>query len=148
MKIKGKKIEGANIEIIPILRSEGDIFLKAQAILDMNEFDKMCPAPKPPKRKIGTEDVPNLKDVNYLKALDLHAENRLNWMIITSLKATEDLEWETIDLGDSSTWRNVRKELKDSGFTEFEINRIIAGVMTANSLNEAKLEEARERFLL
>lgn len=149
MKIKGKKIEGANIEIIAIPRGNSeDIILMAQAVLDMSPFDKMCPTPLPPIRKIDGIDVPNLKDKNYQQQVGKHAEKRMAWTVITSLEATEGLEWEKVDAGDSSTWLNLRSELKDSGFSDVEINRIIGGVVTANALNEDKIEEARERFLL
>ncbi len=149
MKIKGKKIEGANIEIIAIPRGNNeDIILMARAILDTGPFDKMCPVPRPPLRKIDGIDVPNLRDKNYQQQVEKHAEKRMAWMVITSLEATEGLEWEKVDAGNSSTWLNLRSELKDSGFSDIEINRIIGGVVSANALNDAKIDEARERFLL
>jgi len=149
MKIKGKKIEGANIEIIAIPRGSGDdIILKARAILDMAPFEKMCPPPRPPMRKIDGVDVPNLRDKDYQQQVNKYAEKRMAWMTITSLEATEDLEWEKVDAGDPSTWLYLRLELKEAGFSDIEVNRIIAGVVSANALSEAKVEEARERFLL
>jgi hypothetical protein len=149
VKIKGKKIEGVNIEIIPIPRGNGpDIIFKARAVLDMESFEKMCPVPNPPLRKIDGVDVPNLKDLNYLTQVTRHAEQRMAWMVITSLEATEGLEWEKVDVSDASTWIHLREELKDSGFNGIEVNRIIAGVVSVNSLSEDKIEAARERFLL
>jgi hypothetical protein len=150
MKIKGKKIEGPNVEIIPIPRGEkDDIILMARAILDMTPFEKMCPSPKPPMRKIqGGIDVPDLKDKNYQKQVEKYAEKRMAWMVITSLEATEGLEWEKVNASDSSTWLLMRSELKESGFSFIEIERIIAGVVSANALSEAKIEAARDRFLL
>ena len=149
MKIKGKKIEGVNVEVIPIPRGDcDDIIFQARAIQDMGPFDKMCPSPVPPQRKIDGVDVPQLKDPNYLKALQRRGEQRMAWMTITSLEATEGLEWETVKANDPSTWLQLEPELKKSGFSAVEIQRIIAGVVDVNALSEAKIEAARERFLL
>ena len=149
MKIKGKKIQSANREVIAIPRGmEDDIIFVADAIMDMTPFDTMCPVPMPPMRKIDGIDTPNLKDSAYLKKLGKHAEQRLAWMVLTSLEGTEGLEWETVDAGDRSTWHLFRAELKDSGFSAMEVNRIIAGVINVNALSEDKIDEARQRFLL
>ncbi len=149
MKIKGKKIENANVEIIPIPRGNGpDIIFEARAIQDMEPFEKMCPLPNPPKRKINGVDVPQLKDPNYLKALEKRATQRMAWMTITALEATEDLEWEDVKVDDPSTWLQLEPELIKAGFSAVERQRIVAGVVNANALSEAKIEAARERFLL
>ncbi len=149
MKINGKKIEGPNEEIIPIPRGNGeDIIFIARAILDMTPFEKMCPTPNPPQRKINGVDIPNLKDKNYVKQVEKYAEQRMAWMVITSLEATEGLEWENVDPSDASTWLLFRKELQEAGFGHVEIDRIIAGVVSVNALSEVKIEAARERFLL
>lgn len=150
MKIKGKTIEGPNREIIAIPRGNGkeDIILVVDAILDMAPFEKLCPSPKAPLRKIDGVDVPNVKDANFLKAIDRYAERRMAWMIITSLQATEGLEWDTVDSADQSTWLNFRSELQGAGFSNVEVNRVIEGVIGVNALSEAKIEAARERFLL
>ncbi len=149
MKIKGKKIEGVNVEIIPIPRGDGDdIIFKARAVQDMGPFEKMCPMPKPPLRKIDGVDVPQLKDKNYLKAMERRGEQRMAWMILTSLEATEGLEWEDVKVNDPSTWLKLESELKSSGFSAVETQRITAGVVNANALSEEKIEAARERFLL
>lgn len=149
MKIHGKKIEGPNIEIIPIPRAMGeDIIFKAQAVLDMGPFESMCPTPVPPMKKLASgENIPNLQDKGYLRSIENLATKRLAWIVLTSLQATEDLEWETVDLSDHNTWGLFRKELRDSGFSDIEINRIVAGCISANALNDDKIEAARERFL-
>ena len=149
MKIKGKKITGVNVEVIPIPRGNGaDIILKARAVMDTAPFDKMCPIPTPPLRKIDGVDVPQLKDRNYLTQVTRHSERRLAWLIITSLEATEGLEWEMVKADDPSSWIRVREELKAAGFNAVEVQRIIATVIGVNSLSEVKIEAARERFLL
>lgn len=149
MKIKGKKIEGVNVEIIPIPRGNGpDIILKAKAVMDITPFEKMCPTPKPPLRKIEGVDVPQLKDSNYLQQVTRHAEQRMMWLIITSLEATEGLEWEKVKADDPSSWIQLKEEFKESGFSNVETQRIIGSVVSVNCLSEVKVEAARERFLL
>ena len=149
MRLKGKKIEGPNREIIAIPRGDGDdIVFIAQAVLEMEPFEKMCPPPIPPIRKIKGKNIPNLKDKNYEIALDTYATKRMAWMVLTSLEATPELEWETVDVSDSSTWMNFRDELKDAGFSDIEVNRVVAGVVSVNALSEAKIGAARDRFLL
>ena len=150
MKINGKKIEGANTAIIPIPRaSSEDIILKVKAILDMTPFEKMCPPPVAPKKMIpGGKEVVNLRDAGYLAQVDKYSIQRLNWIVLTSLEATDDLEWETVDMSNPNTWSNFRKEMQDSGLSNVEINRVVAECINVNALNEAKIEEARERFLL
>ena|SRR6516164_7361632 len=148
MKIKGRKISGPNVEVIVIPRPDGDIVLKAQAILDHEPFRQLCPEPKPPKRiERGKGEVLNIEDPQYKKAIEWHNKARIDWLIITSLRATEDLEWETVDYAKPETWRNHEKELRESGFSEYELVRISNAVFAANGLDDTKIEQARERFL-
>jgi hypothetical protein len=151
MRIKGQKVEGLNREIIAIPRGEGkqDIILIAEAIVDYNEFNALCPLPKPPNKiQRGVGPVPDLKNKIYLSQIENYSKQKTNYMLIRSLMATPDFEWESCKLEDPVTWNNVENELSNSGFSEFEVQKIISGVMIANGLNEARVEEARERFLL
>lgn len=150
MKLNGQKVEGVNVEIIVIPRGGDtpDIVFQATAILDYEPFIKLCPEPKPPTKIVkGGGKEYNLDDAAYKEALRLHSEKRMAWMVIQSLKATPNLEWETVKEGEHRTWTNYEKELKDSGFSQIEIQRILVGVMSANCLNETRIEEARENFL-
>ncbi len=69
------------------------------------------------------------------------------WSHLKSLEATEDLVWEKARIEDVNTWHLYEEELKDSGFSDNEITRIVNGVMAANCLDEARMDEARARFL-
>lgn len=150
MKLAGKKIEGPNEEVIVIPRSgeDGDIVFIARSVLDMDDFEKFCPRPNPPIiRKRDGSRFEDRDDARYKKLMDEFASRHIAFMVLKSLEATPDLEWETVNMNDPSTWLNYETELKESGFSTIEINRIINGVITANCLNEAKLEEARKSFL-
>lgn len=150
MKIKGKTISGSNETFIVIPRACGeDIIFKAKAVLDMEPFEVICPMPAPPKRMLpGGQEVPNLTDKGYLTSVNQHSQKRLTWIVLTSLQATEDLVWETVDLADHTTWDNFQTELQDAGFSSVEVNRIVTECIDVNALNEGKINEARERFLL
>lgn len=149
MKLNGVKIKGPNVVEIIIPRGDGlPIVLKAQAILDMDEYDRLCPMPEPPKKLMaGGARVPNFEDEHYVSAISLRGEQKMAYITIASLQATEGLEWEGVKLSDPSTWSQVWTELKEAGFSEFEISRIRNKVMEANCLDESKVEEARKRFL-
>lgn len=150
MRIKGQKIEGPMVEVIIIPRGEGqeDIILHAQAILDMDEFYKLLPEPKAPKamRKGGIEFF-NTEDPRYKAAIIEYNKMRVAWMILKSLQATPDLVWERAKIEDPNTWLLYDKELREAGFSDIEVGRVINGVMAANCLNDTKMEEARKRFL-
>lgn len=148
MKIAGKKIEGPNVELIIIPRGESQIVFKAQAVLDFSDFDKLCPAPVAKVKMFpGGKTIQDVESPEYKKELTKYSEKRIAWLYLQSLKSTEGLEWETIDMSNSDTWNNFDSELKSAGFSAIEIMRITSGIMSANSLNETKIEEARNRFL-
>jgi len=148
MKMNGVKLECPNEAILVLPRPDGDLVFKARAILDYDEFDKICPEPNAPVKvlKGGKKEV-NRADLDYIRAVNEVNERRMAWIVLKSLAATEDLEWETIDMIRPETWLNYAQELKDSGFSVIEINKIVGLALQANALDEAKLEAARAAFL-
>ncbi len=68
-------------------------------------------------------------------------------MILESLKATPNLEWESVNPSDPKTWGGYENELVDAGFSIPEISRVIDCVFDANGLNQKKIDEATKRFL-
>ena len=148
MRIKGKKIEGPNTDFIVFPRPDGDVVFKVQAVLDMEPFDKLCPRPKPPVMLrpggIRSEDVENPR---HKAAIQEWVERRGYFIALQSLRATEDLEWDTVDYSKPETWKDYQTELKSAGFSEFEVGRLINKVLEVNGLDEDKMEQARSRFL-
>lgn len=150
MKIAGKKVKNPNIVIIILPRQDGnDLVFKAGPVQSFEQFDAAYPMPKPPQ-VIGPSGSKffNFEDKLYIAQVALRNKARTNWMVLESLKLTESLEWETVDPSKPDTWGNFEQELKEVGLAETEITRIINGVLTANSLDESKVEAARESFLL
>lgn len=149
MKLQGHTFDKPNTEICAIPRGNGpDIVFIAEAIIDNSDFENLCPPPKPPLlHKPGGVKETNFKDPTYLQAVVQQSELRHAWWVITSLKATPGLEWETVDFGNPKTWLNYKTELRAAKFSEIEIQRIEAAVYNANCLNEGRIQEARENFL-
>jgi hypothetical protein len=148
MKIAGKQLRGPNVEVLVIPRSAGDIVFKCQAVLDEDEFNKLCPLPKPPEviRPGGVKSF-DVTDPDFQKLLGEWGEQKTHWLVLKSLEATPDLEWENVKMGDPSTWKNYQEELKSAGFSSPEISRIVRLVSSANGLDQRKIDEATERFL-
>jgi len=148
MKIRGKKIEGRNSEVIPIIRPSGNIFFIAEAIPNFDQFEKLVKLPKPPEKILpGGVKQPDLQNPKYIEKLQEYSQMRSDYVIIASLSSTPDLEWEIVDLIKPDTWCKYRDELLSSGLTELEIMRLITSVSKANSLDDAMIMAARDDFL-
>ncbi len=146
MRINGKQLS-PNEEVLVLPRSDGDIVIKARGVSSSAGFDKICKPPIAPEVvKADSTRFRNVEDPTYKAALDQYSTNRTCWLILESLKATEGLQWEKVT-SDPSTWYLWEQELKESGFSEAEVYRITNLVMSANSLDDGKLNAARKRFL-
>lgn len=148
MKLHGKKLEGANVEVVAIPRQSGDLIFKAKAVLDYEPFDKLYPMPTPPEvMRPGGLRTFNTEDPRYNEAMNKWAQSKFHWMFITALRETDGLEWETVDYADPTTWENYQSELREAGLAPAEVARIQKAVTDACGLNQAKIDEATERFL-
>lgn len=149
MKIDGHNNYSPNEEVVVIPRTIGDDFVfKAKSIMDLSEFDTLCPIPEPPAviKKGGIKEF-DFKNADYQNALLTHAEKRIQYMVIESLKATPGLTWDKVKYSDPNTWVHYKEELKLAGFNYLEVQRIENAVFTANCLNEQAVEVARQNFL-
>lgn len=153
MKLKGQQLAGANKDFIVIPRQgkegENDIVLWAQAIMDYEPFEKLCPTPLPPAKITKGGTVYNLEDPDYKDSVNRYGDKRMAWIVLESLNLKEnELEWETVKLGDHKTWLLFREEMKNAGFSATEIQRIEVHCYNVNCLTEARLDEARANFQL
>lgn len=148
MKLFGKVPSQPVPEIVVIPRGEENIVFTCRAVLDYTDFDNLCPEPQALKRVFpgGAVEL-DTSSQEYSSRLNAWGKRRTAWLFIKSLEATEGLTWDTVDLATPDTWENYSKELQEASFTTAEINCIFDGVITANSLNDAKVKEAKERFL-
>lgn len=147
MRIGGVEVTGPHEELLVLPRGEQQVVFRARTVLDFNEFEKLCPEPKPPGKLTKDGWTPNLEDQNFRQMLGHYTAQRIAWLVLKSLEPSE-IEWKTVEMSNPSTWLNYVTELKDAGFSQVEINRIVHTTMVANALDEAKLEEARKVFLL
>ncbi len=149
MKINGKQLDSPGGDIIVFPRIDEDIILKVGCVLDYEPFNTMIPLPKAPQILLRgqTQYSPNVEDPEYNKALDKYSALKTHWMVLKSLEANEDLEWETVDMTDPETWGNYIQELETGGFCDNHVAKIINTVAAVNGLNEDMMEAAKKRFL-
>jgi hypothetical protein len=148
MKINGQTFDAPNEALVVFIKNGKDIPIKARAVLDFTRFDLLCPKPPPKKiKKRGGEEEILWNDPSYLLAFDHWGKVKTAYVIVESLKATPGLEFETVTDDDPSSWLKWRDEFEKAFFTDSEINKIIGCVWEANGIDEAKLNEARDRFL-
>ena len=132
-------------EILVLPRGDQEIVFRAVGIPDYEEFHKLCPEPKPPGKLTKDGWEPNEDDENYKSVMASHNAKRLACMVITSLEPS-DIEWDTVDPVKPSTWTKWQDEMKASGLSQVECNRVLQLVFQANCLDEEKLKRARDSF--
>ena len=148
MKIAGRKIEGASRKTVTIKRNKGDIQFVFEAVLSDKEFEALCPRPTAGQKILpGGVKKPDFENPVYLKKLDEWALQKTYWTFLKSISATENLEWETVDLSNPSTWKNYTAELEAAGFSPAEQYKLLEAYMFVNGLDETKVDEAVESFL-
>lgn len=168
MRYKGRQLKGPKIETLAIPRpptkvlekkgedgeadtyreESNDIIFQAQAVMDFDEFEILCPPPIPPKMlKPGGVTSVNTDSPEFKIAMNEWATKKRDWLILKSLSVTPDLEWEMVKLDDPDTYSLYAQELKDAGFNHAEVMLISSLAMKVNSVDEDKMEEARQRFL-
>jgi hypothetical protein len=151
MKIGGRLIKAPSPVEVTIFREneqgqpDNFVFI-CGPVLDYGPFEKICPLPKPPLVMVpGKDSYPNLKDNTYQKAVEQRSERRIQYLILTSLAATPDLVWDTVDINKPDTWENYDKELT-LFLTPKEKEKVIGGVFDANIPSENRRKEAIENF--
>lgn len=147
MKIGGIDPKTLCNEVVLVLpRGEDQIVFRAIGLKDMDDFDALCPQPKPPGKLTKDGWVANNTDPTYQQVQEVWTKKRLGFIVTRSLEPS-DIEWDVVKLDDQRTWDKWEQDLHDGGLTQVECNRVLALVMEANALDEAKLQKAREVFL-
>mgnify|MGYP001819969632 CR=1 FL=1 len=145
MKIGGVEVTRAE-EVLVLPRQGDNLVFKAQAVLDMEAFDALCPKPTPPVR-LTKDGKKEHKSGEYLAQLTRWGEQRYAYVLIQSLKPS-DIEWGIVKEDDPNSWLKWVDDFKSAGLADTEINRVQQLVLDANALNETKLKAAREAFLV
>ncbi len=131
-------------EVLVLPRAKGEIVIRARGLSDMDTFYKLCPEPIAPMILTKDGSKPDLEDKGYAELLSEHVKRRWAYITVASLV---DVEWDTVQLDNPSTWTNWEPDLKANGFTGAECNRVFGLCLAANALDERKLARAREAFL-
>ena len=148
MKIGGVDPKTLCNEVLLVLpRGETDLVFRARGLKDMTKFNDLCPQPKVPTKLTRDGQVPMPEDVSYREMIDQWTKKRLGYIVVHSLEPS-DIEWDTVKTDDPRSWTKWEEDLRGGGLSEIECSRILATVMEANALDEAKLRKAREVFLL
>ena len=145
MKVGGVQITKCE-EVLVLPRPSGDLVFKAVAVDIADEFISKCSLPVAPMviTKNGKEF--DYSDSNYKQAMAIRDARRFALLAIRSLEPS-NIEWEAVDYDKPGTWEKWSDELKEAGLSEVELNRIVATIMAANSLDEEKIAKARADFL-
>jgi len=147
MKIGGVDPKTLTPEYTLVLpRGESVIVFKARGLKDYDEFNKLCPEPSVPRKLTKDGYVDDLKNTNYTIDRASYEKRRLAYMIVKSLEPSA-IEWETVNIDVPGTWANWEVDLKNSEFSQVEMNRVVGLVLEANCLDELKLKQARDVFL-
>lgn len=151
MKRLGVSLSAKLQEVVVIPRDSEDFVFKVRPVIesDYEVFNKLCPQPEPEMvtRAGNAKPVANLEDADYLAALDFWATLKTSFMFLKALTATEWIEWETVEVGDKSTWGNVNVELLKAGFADHEVVMLFNAAMSVNGMNPQKYEVAKANFL-
>lgn len=142
MKLKGQVLGEPEPIVVVFSRGEQDFVFKVKAVYDFSDFDKLCSEPKP----IHSFKKGQIIDDEYKARVVEYQDRKTDWAIVSALSVTEDLEWDEIMMDNPETWSLWRKELTEAGLTNGELAHLIDQVNKVNSIDEKKMEEARERF--
>jgi len=149
MRLFGKNVNIPPQETVVIPRQDGVVVFRAAQVTNFEDFDKLCPRPKIPTRLLpGGEVQENVDDPEFKKADNQYFANKMHYTVFRSLQiGMPELEFDTINLSDPSTYGNYEKEFEAAGFTKNEIFQIIQITFDANGLNNAKIQAATKSFL-
>ena len=147
MKIGGIDPKTLPCETVLVLpRGREQIVFRASGVRSMDDFHKFCPEPVPPNKLTKDGPVADTEDEGYRAALSGYYKRHNSYLLIHSL-APSQIEWDTVQIDNPSTWNNWVEDLTNAGLNNVECNLVMNLVMEANSLDEKKLERAREAFL-
>lgn len=151
MRINGQTVSGPNTDVLvfprpPVDGENMDIVLKFQAVEDLNDMEEVLQIPQPPTKLVRNEQIKNYGDEAYIAQMHTYSMRRLAYIVLATLKPS-NIEWDSVDMKDPTTWMNYVNDFKKAGFSQVEINKVGAKSMEVNALDDNKLEAARQLFL-
>lgn len=146
MKIAGVSHDRNFTDVIVIPRPGDDIVLTIRSV-DDTKYEDVETKPIPPNILMAGETVPkpDPSDQVFVKAKNAYYTRKQAWFLIESLRATEDIEWDTVT-DDPSTFMNVYDELQVV-FSAMEVIHIQNKIIEICGLSVDMIEEATKSFL-
>lgn len=136
-----------NVTVV-IPRKDFNLVFTFQPVLDFDEFDKIYPEIEPTVKVVpGGEKTTDYNSPDYKEKVKKREEARSAWAFLTSISATEGLEWSTVKMEDPSTWINFEKELRTFGIGPGESQSLMKAVIDASGITNEHVKEATEAFL-
>ncbi len=161
MRVKGQKLELGPSSRLIVFERQGrkPVAFRITAITNRDAFDKIVKVPDPPKKRMPGPGsgrlVPDPENPKYQAKLRDVNELFLQWMLLTGVtfvpgpdQEDEPIEWEMVKIDDPSTWGKWEEELAVAGFSHTERLTLFNAVGEVNTLSEARMDEARNSFLL
>jgi hypothetical protein len=147
MKINGKSYSTPNEDVVVFPRGEDQIVFRLRAVLNMKEFNALCKEPTAPIVSKPSGLFKNEQDPTYKKQVASHNAAWNAYLVIKTLEPS-NIEWETVNWDDWTTWSNWESDMINACFTQGEINHLFRAVLRLNALSDDHLLEARQSFLL
>lgn len=148
MKVNGVALTSMRlVELYLPIAGGGAVEFKFRPLRSDEDFETVCPKPVPPI-KIGKGNVKhaNIEDPHFKAAVNDWVTKKLDWEFLTSISATEGLEWETVNLAEPDSWKNWRDDAAKV-FGKAELNKLFEAFINAQYLTEELMEKARDAFL-
>jgi hypothetical protein len=151
MKFKGEQLQN-NFVAERVLRFNNELAVtfKVRALTseESKEADDLYDLPEPPTITLkGGKKMKDRNDPDYLKAVTEMGERKFNYFLIKGLTATEDLEFEDVDVEDPDTYDMLDEEFKKAGITSVMKLKLIEAALEANQISDAAIKAAEQDFL-
>lgn len=148
MKIGGVAVFLPPRDVVVFPRAEQNLIFHIIGVESFEEFDTICPRPKPPQMLKKGRQQDNFDDPAYAKQHEAWAQARQDWLLIKALAVPEnEITWDEVIISDPTTYAKVNDELRAIGLTQIELNRLIGKMYEVNALSETGMESARANFL-
>ena len=155
MKINGITVTTPKPSVLVLPHNGRDLIIKARYVTnqELDELDKILPEPKPPTKQVVDSNgklgpaIPDLTNEKYQEQLTKYHSQRMAWVYIKSLEATENMEWDTVNINDPETWENWHTDLERSGLPASYTIHISRLVTDTQGWNSERIDEATQNFL-
>jgi len=148
MKIKGVKKLKESVQTYTVVRDGEDPIVFTLKPADMKWFTEIVEAPTPRMiTRPGEPSFADLKDPKYVQAKEAYDLKQSHYFIISSISATEGLEWEKVKMEEPDTWVEFENELGEFGLLPNETAGLFQAITRANALDQDYIDSKRDDFL-